>query len=56
MDEATEEEFPTDVEEREAYFMNEVGQGEALCQDSEFLSFGSLLKNLLSESTRFEAS
>ncbi|KAK0512304.1 hypothetical protein JMJ35_005432 [Cladonia borealis] len=31
---AKEEGFPTDVEEREAYFMNEVGQGEVLCQDS----------------------
>ena len=56
MDEAKEEGFPTDVEEREAYFMNEVGQGEALCQDSEFLSLGSLLEVLLSEFTRFEAS
>ena len=56
MNEAAEEGFPTDVEEREAYFMNEVGQGEALCQDSEFLSLGTLLEILLSESTRFEAS
>ena len=56
MDEAKEEGFPTDVEEREAYFMNEVGQGEALCQDSEFLSLGSLLEILLSDFTRFEAS
>ena len=56
MDEAKEEGFPTDVEEREAYFMNEVGRGEALCQDSEFLSLGGLLEVLLSEFTRFEAS
>ena len=56
MDEAKEEGFPTDVEEREAYFMNEVGQGEALCQDSEFLSLASLLEILLSDFTRFEAS
>ena len=34
VDEAKEEGFPTDVEEKEAYFMNEVGQGEVLCQDS----------------------
>lgn len=27
--------FPTDVEEKEAYFMNEVARGEALCQDGE---------------------
>jgi len=25
--------FPTDVEDKEAYFMNEVAQGEALCQE-----------------------
>lgn len=31
--EAREEGFPTDVEDKEAYFMNEVGQGEVLCQD-----------------------
>ncbi|MCJ1470592.1 hypothetical protein MMC07_009238 [Pseudocyphellaria aurata] len=30
---AREEGFPTDVEDKEAYFMNEVGRGEALCQD-----------------------
>ena len=34
VDAAREEGFPTDVEEKEAYFMNEVGQGEVLCQDS----------------------
>lgn len=34
VDEAKEEGFPTDVEEKEAYFMNEVGQGEVMCQDS----------------------
>ncbi|KAL2051721.1 hypothetical protein ABVK25_008135 [Lepraria finkii] len=31
---ARDEGFPTDVEDKEAYFMNEVGQGEVLCQDS----------------------
>ncbi|KAL8949460.1 MAG: hypothetical protein Q9222_004426 [Ikaeria aurantiellina] len=31
--EAQEEGFPTNVEEKEAYFMNEVGQGEGLCQN-----------------------
>ena len=31
--EAKEEGFPTDVEEKEAYFMNEVARGETLCQD-----------------------
>lgn len=34
VDEAKEEGFPTDVEDKEAFFMNEVGQGEILCQDS----------------------
>ena len=33
LEEAQEEGFPADVEEREAYFMNQVGQGETLCQD-----------------------
>ncbi|KAI9752846.1 MAG: hypothetical protein M4579_005461 [Chaenotheca gracillima] len=33
MKEAQAEGFPTDVEEKEAYFMNEVARGEALCQD-----------------------
>ena len=56
MNEAKEEGFPTDVEEREAYFMNEVGQGEALCQDSEFLFLGSFLESLLRNLARFEAS
>ncbi|MCJ1275757.1 hypothetical protein MMC21_003560 [Puttea exsequens] len=32
--EAREEGFPEDVEDKEAYFMNEVGQGEILLQDS----------------------
>ncbi|KAL8705039.1 MAG: hypothetical protein Q9201_001809 [Fulgogasparrea decipioides] len=30
---AQEEGFPSSVEAKEAYFMNEVGRGEALCQD-----------------------
>lgn len=30
---ARDEGFPTDVEDKEAYFMNEVGRGETLCQD-----------------------
>ena len=36
VDEAREEGFPTDVEDKEAYFMNEVGRGETLCQDGEY--------------------
>lgn len=40
--EAREEGFPTDVEDKEAYFMNEVGQGEVLCQDGTFSSGPSL--------------
>ncbi|KAL8902822.1 MAG: hypothetical protein Q9171_007592 [Xanthocarpia ochracea] len=31
--EAQEEGYPTNVEEKEAYFMNEVGRGEVLCQN-----------------------
>ena len=31
--EAKEEGFPSDVEEKERYFMNEVARGETLCQD-----------------------
>jgi len=34
--EAKEEGFPTDVEEKEAYFMQEVAQGEGLSQDGMF--------------------
>ena len=30
---AKEEGFPTDVEDKEAYFMTEVARGETLCQD-----------------------
>ncbi len=30
---AREEGFPAAVEDREAYFMNEVGKGEVFCQD-----------------------
>ncbi|KAL9005900.1 MAG: hypothetical protein Q9188_001362 [Gyalolechia gomerana] len=33
--EAQEEGFPTTVEEKETFFMNMVGQGEALCQSGE---------------------
>ena len=53
---AKDEGFPTDVEEREAYFMNEVGQGEVLCQDCESLSLGCFVKSLLRNLARFEAS
>ena len=33
---AREEGFPVDVEDKEAYFMNEVGHGEALCHEGTF--------------------
>ena len=36
VNQAKEEGFPTDVEDKEAFFMNEVGHGEVLCQDSKF--------------------
>lgn len=38
--------FPTDVEEKEAFFMNEVATGEALCQEGSFFSSLSLRINL----------
>lgn len=34
--EAKEEGFPSDVEEKEAFFMNEVARGEQLCADGRF--------------------
>ena len=34
VDEANEEGLPTDADEKEGYFMQEVGQGEVLCQQS----------------------
>lgn len=33
---AREEGFPTDVEDKESYFMSQVGRGEALCQNGIF--------------------
>lgn len=33
---AREEGFPTEVEDKEAYFMSEVARGESLCQDGIF--------------------
>ncbi|KAL8673025.1 MAG: hypothetical protein Q9168_002548 [Polycauliona sp. 1 TL-2023] len=33
--EAQDEGFPTNVEEKESYFMNEVGRGEVLCQNEQ---------------------
>ncbi|KAL8823831.1 MAG: hypothetical protein Q9170_008310 [Blastenia crenularia] len=47
--EAQEEGFPTSVEEKESFFMNMVGQGEALCQNESLqieaaLSFFKALK------------
>ena len=56
MDEAKEEGFPTDVEDKEAYFMNEVGQGEVLCQDSMFDAESLTVRALANRCTRFEAS
>lgn len=55
VDEAKEEGFPTDVEDKEAYFMNEVGQGEVLCQDGMLsIRYHSLAR--AKKSIRFEAS
>ena len=33
VDDARDEGFPTSTEDKEGYFMNEVGRGETLCQD-----------------------
>ena len=49
---AREEGFPTDVEDKEAYFMNEVGHGEVLCQDGTF-SVG-VIKEALYAKTDFQ--
>lgn len=35
VDEALEEGFPTDLEEREAFFMQQIAQGEALSSDGQ---------------------
>lgn len=35
---AKEEGFPTDVEDKEAFFMSEVARGETLCQDGMYCS------------------
>lgn len=35
---AKEDGFPTDVEDKEAYFMSEVARGETLCQDGMYFS------------------
>jgi import receptor subunit TOM20 len=40
VDEANEDGFPTDADEKEAFFMQEVGQGEVLCQQGECQRFG----------------
>lgn len=56
--EAIEEGFPTNVEEKEAYFMNEVGHGEVLCQNGKTHSHPTNISSSLSrmiESTHIEA-
>ena len=50
MNQAQKEGFPTDVEHKEMFFMNEVGEGEALCQDSMFdfkPSYSTMLVNVM---------
>ena len=39
VEEAKEEGFPIDVEEKEAYFMNEVARGEQLAQDGKHSAY-----------------
>ena len=36
LEQAKEDGFPTSIEEKEAYFMQEVGSGESLCQDGTY--------------------
>ena len=59
VNEAKEEGFPTNVEDKEAYFMNEVGKGESLCQDGMNRLVRDTMVNtgadLLSESSRMDA-
>ena len=50
VNQAQKEGFPTDVEHKEMFFMNEVGEGEALCQDSMFdlkPSYSTMLVNVM---------
>ena len=53
--EARDEGFPTDVEDKEAYFMNEVGQGEVLCQDGIFSVRPWVKVGMLRLSSRYQA-
>lgn len=53
--EARDEGFPTDVEDKEAYFMSEVGQGEVLCQDGIFSVRPWVKLRMLRPSSRYQA-
>lgn len=46
VNEAKEEGFPTDVEEKEEYFMSQVARGETLCQGGQFRS-SAMLRSLV---------
>ena len=56
---AREEGFPTEIEEKETYFMQEVGRGETLCQDGmcsfNMRSQSTESDNSLAESQRIDA-
>lgn len=52
--EARDEGFPTDVEDKEAYFMSEVGQGEVLCQDGKFSVWLSVKLYVLRRTSRYQ--
>lgn len=53
--EARDEGFPTDVEDKEAYFMNEVGQGEVLCQDGTYSVQPWVKLRMLRATSRYQA-
>ena len=59
VDQAREEGFPTEIEDKETYFMQEVGRGEALCQDGRpiiTMRFSSLWSDIsCTDSQRVEA-
>ena len=57
LEEAKEQGFPTEIEEKEAYFMQEVSRGETLCQDGLFMQtpLHWQIANIQPESKRIEA-
>ena len=54
LNEAKEQGFPTEIEEKEAYFMQEVSRGETLCQDGWLIQSSSGGSRALTHRTRVE--